>query len=64
MNLAGKYNVLNAWEYYVARHKGISDRDIQEAFDSFKCVQRAAGTRGEVNGIAFMMTLLITPLRS
>ena len=35
LNLAGKYNVLNALGVItLARHNGISDRDIQVAFDS------------------------------
>ena len=41
LNLAGKYNVLNALGVItLARHNGILDRDIQVAFDSFKCVRR------------------------
>jgi len=53
LNLAGKYNVLNALGVItLARHNGISDRDIQGAFDSFKCVLRRQELRGEVNGIA------------
>ena len=36
----------------LARHNCISDRDIQAAFDSFKCVRRRQELRGEVNGIA------------
>ena len=53
LNLAGKYNVLNAMGVItLARHNGISDRDLQEAFDSFKCVRRRQELRGEVNGIA------------
>ena len=53
MNLAGKYNVLNAMGVItLARYNGIADRDLQEAFDSFKCVRRRQELRGEVNGIA------------
>ena len=53
LNLAGKYNVLNALGVItLARHNGISDRDIQGAFDSFKCVRRRQELLGEVNGIA------------
>ena len=53
LNLAGKYNVLNALGVItLARHNGISDRDIQVAFDSFKCVRRRQELLGEVNGIA------------
>ena len=53
LNLAGKYNVLNAMGVItLARHNGISDRDIQGAFDSFKCVRRRQELLGEVNGIA------------
>ena len=52
LHLAGKYNVLNAMGVItLARHNCISDRDIQEAFDSFKCVRRRQELRGEVNGI-------------
>jgi UDP-N-acetylmuramate: L-alanyl-gamma-D-glutamyl-meso-diaminopimelate ligase len=36
----------------LARHNGIDDRDLQGAFDSFKCVRRRQELRGEVNGIA------------
>ena len=53
LNLAGKYNVLNAMGVItLARHNGIADRDLQEAFDSFKCVRRRQELRGEVNGIS------------
>ena len=53
LNLAGKYNVLNAMGVItLARYNGIADRDLQEAFDSFKCVRRRQELRGEVNGIA------------
>jgi UDP-N-acetylmuramate: L-alanyl-gamma-D-glutamyl-meso-diaminopimelate ligase len=36
----------------IARHNGISDKQIQAAFDSFKSVRRRLELRGEVNGIA------------
>jgi UDP-N-acetylmuramate: L-alanyl-gamma-D-glutamyl-meso-diaminopimelate ligase len=36
----------------LARHNGISDKNIQAAFDSFKSVRRRQELRGEVNGIA------------
>ena len=53
LNFAGKYNVLNAMGVItLARYNGIADRDLQEAFDSFKCVRRRQELRGEVNGIA------------
>ena len=39
-------------EMCIRDSNGISDRDIQEAFDSFKCVRRRQELRGEVNGIA------------
>ena len=53
LNLAGKYNVLNALGVItLARYNGISDINIQEAFDSFKSVRRRQELLGEVNGIA------------
>ena len=53
LKLSGAYNVLNALGVIVlARHNGISDKNIQAAFDSFKSVRRRQELRGEVNGIA------------
>jgi len=53
LKLTGAYNVLNALGVIVlARHNGISDKNIQVAFDSFKSVRRRQELRGEVNGIA------------
>ena len=53
LNLAGKYNVLNALGVItLARHNGISDIDIQGAFASFKSVRRRQELLGEVNGIS------------
>ncbi len=53
LTLAGNFNILNALGVItLARHNGISDRDIQKAFDSFKSVRRRQELRGEVNGIA------------
>ena len=53
LNLAGKHNVLNALGVItLARHNGISDIDIQGAFDSFKSVRRRQELLGEVNGIS------------
>ena len=53
LNLAGKYNVFNSLGVItLARHNGISDIDIQSAFDSFKSVRRRQELLGEVNGIA------------
>jgi UDP-N-acetylmuramate: L-alanyl-gamma-D-glutamyl-meso-diaminopimelate ligase len=53
LKLSGAYNVLNALGVIVlARHNGISDKNIQVAFDSFKSVRRRQELRGEVNGIA------------
>jgi UDP-N-acetylmuramate: L-alanyl-gamma-D-glutamyl-meso-diaminopimelate ligase len=53
LKLSGAYNVLNALGVILlARHNGISDKNIQAAFDSFKSVRRRQELRGEVNGIA------------
>jgi len=52
INLFGSFNVLNALGVIVlSRHNGISDKKIQEAFDSFKSVRRRQELIGEVNGI-------------
>ncbi len=52
INLFGSYNVLNALGVIVlSRHNGISDKKIQDAFDSFKSVRRRQEFRGETNGI-------------
>ena len=52
VNLFGTYNVLNALGVIIlARHNGILDKTIQEAFDSFKSVRRRLECIGEVNGI-------------
>ena len=53
IKLSGAFNVMNALGVIViARHNGISDKQIQAAFDSFKSVRRRQELRGEVNGIA------------
>ncbi|MED5240815.1 MAG: UDP-N-acetylmuramate:L-alanyl-gamma-D-glutamyl-meso-diaminopimelate ligase [SAR324 cluster bacterium] len=53
LKLSGAYNLMNALGVIViARHNGISDKQIQAAFDSFKSVRRRQELRGEVNGIA------------
>ena len=50
--MAGELNVRNALAVVaVARHCGLSEAQIQSAFETFKGVRRRMEVRGEVNGI-------------
>ena len=50
--MAGELNVRNALAVVtVARHCGLSDAQIQSAFETFKGVRRRMEVRGEVNGV-------------
>jgi len=53
VNLFGTFNVFNALGVIIlARHNGISDKTIQEAFNSFKSVRRRLEYIGQVNGVS------------
>tara|TARA_Y100001970_G_C14194457_1_gene837242 strand:- start:329 stop:1750 length:1422 start_codon:yes stop_codon:yes gene_type:complete len=53
INLFGSHNVLNALGVIIlSRYNSITDKDIQESFDSFKSVKRRQEFLGEVNGIS------------
>jgi UDP-N-acetylmuramate: L-alanyl-gamma-D-glutamyl-meso-diaminopimelate ligase len=52
LNLVGELNVRNALAVVAcAKHCGLSNRQIQEAFDTFKGIKRRMETRGVVGGV-------------
>ena len=52
LNLSGEFNVRNALAVVAAaKHCGLSNKQIQSAFDSFKGVRRRMETRGVPGGI-------------
>jgi UDP-N-acetylmuramate: L-alanyl-gamma-D-glutamyl-meso-diaminopimelate ligase len=52
LNLAGEFNVRNALAVVAAaKHCGLSNKQIQSAFDTFKGVKRRLETRGIAGGV-------------
>ncbi|HON07773.1 MAG TPA: UDP-N-acetylmuramate:L-alanyl-gamma-D-glutamyl-meso-diaminopimelate ligase [Verrucomicrobiota bacterium] len=52
INLSGEFNVCNALAVVAcAKHCGLSNKQIQSAFDTFRGVKRRMEVRGVVNGV-------------
>jgi len=52
LNLVGELNVRNALAVVAAaKHCGLTNKEIQSAFDTFKGIKRRMEVRGTVNGI-------------